>query len=104
MVKWYRIYRVTRNHVITLTDESAFTLYRGEVATWCRGRAVSWRRGSVASNYHGSSAPETIRAWGELEASMLAARAGKLRAASWSRNQKFNIILTKRAGKIFCHN
>lgn len=61
MVKWYYIYKVTRycakvlahNHVITLLDESASALYRGEVVSWrygnvvprCPSSVVSWRRG-----------------------------------------------------------
>lgn len=121
MVKWYHVCRVTRycanaltrDHVTTLADESASALYRGEVVSWCYGNVVSWchssvvswRRGSVATNYHSSSAPETMRAcWASWKLVFARGRAGKLRAASWSRNQKFNIILTKRAGKIFCHN
>ena len=80
MVKWYHVFKVTRHrakvlthdHVTTLADESASALYRGEVVSWCHSSVVSWCRGSVATNYHSSSAPENIRAWGELEASIRA--------------------------------
>lgn len=119
MVKWYHACRVTRyranvltcDHAITLADESArlrFTVvkwcrgamvvwYRGVVVVRCLGIVVAWYRDNVVSNYHGSNAPEYIHARASCKLS-------ELRAASWSRNQKFNIILTKRAGKIFCHN
>ena len=39
MVKWYYVCKVTCYYAITLADESASALYRGEV--------VSWRRGSM---------------------------------------------------------
>lgn len=89
MVKWYHIYEVTHNyvnglkcnHAITLADESArlrFTLvkwcrgvvvmwYRGVVVVRCLGIVIVWHRGVVASNYHGSNAPEYIRAWASCE-------------------------------------
>lgn len=119
MVKRYRAYKVmcyyanvlTHNHAITLADESArlrFTVVkwcRGTMVVWycdvmlvrCLGIVVAWYRGVVASNYHGSNVPEYICA-------RASCKLGELRAASWSCNQKFNIILTKRAEKIFCHN
>lgn len=55
MVKWYHVCKVTRycanvlahDYAITLADESASALYRGEVVSWCYGTAASWRRGVV---------------------------------------------------------
>lgn len=55
MLKWCRVYKVTRHrakvlthdYAITLPDESASALYRGEVVSWCYGSAASWRRGVV---------------------------------------------------------
>ena len=80
MVKWYRIYKVTRHrakalthdYAITLPDESASALYRGEVVSWCYGSAASWRRGVVVV-----WRPTTIVAARQR----LCARAGELEAS-----------------------
>lgn len=50
MIKWYHVCRVTRyranvltrDHVITLPDESASALYRDEVVLWRRDSMAPW--------------------------------------------------------------
>ena len=50
MIKWYHVCKVmrcranvlTHDYAITLADESASALYRGEVVLWRRGSMAPW--------------------------------------------------------------